>query len=229
MKSEHEIGNLNCAACAPGYPTPCPSHCGGLLHSGKGCVRLAECDKCGEDYVEGKERKAVSELKNYDQCAACGHVRVHHTENCTVERCSCPAFREPPSGEQTCPQRMSRIGPWERREGIDYWSTSRWGEYYEARWDDRFERPRTCSFCGGVRPEDAIKLLDAGWETERTSKHYKLYLHPPGYRAAHEALMSALIERRTPPQSPHKEPTPPVKIYLYHFDQEQARRVLEGA
>jgi hypothetical protein len=50
---EHEAGNFNCEACRQGYPVPCA--CGGLLHASKGCVLIAECDKCDEPN-EGEER-----------------------------------------------------------------------------------------------------------------------------------------------------------------------------
>jgi hypothetical protein len=89
-----------------------------------------------------------------------------------------------------------------------------------------FGPPRTCSFCGGCHPEDVLRLLEAGWELESTDKNYKRYLQPPGYHAHMDGYFQSLqdafrkpgeIER--PPAFWH--PTPPVKVYLVHFSQDQ--------
>lgn len=170
---------------------------------------------------------------NYTQCAACGHVKLHHKDNCAVEECSCPAFVDPGQGEHTCPSRMSEPGPWEQKENLDHWDTNRWGPYYMGRWPEQFHRPRTCSFCAGVHPDDAIKLVEQGWEVEVTGKFYKRYLHPPGYHKYITGVLKALQEYKNEPSSDSrpteqldefKEPIPPVKLYVAHLSLEQAER-----
>lgn len=64
-------------------------------------------------------------------------------------------------------------------------------------------QPRTCSYCGGVHPDDAIRLHEEGWIVESTTKNYKFYLKPPGAGWA---------------------PVPPVKVYLAHFDSPAIKR-----
>jgi hypothetical protein len=82
--------------------------------------------------------------------------------------------------------------------------------------------PRTCSFCGSIHPEDALTLLAQGWDTEGTGKNYKKYLHAPGYMHR----MRELINNRTSPitQNWTWDPTPPLKLYTYHMNQEQIDR-----
>ena len=81
-------------------------------------------------------------------------------------------------------------------------------------------RPRTCSYCGGVHPEDAIELLKAGWTVEATSKAYKRYLEPPGYREQ----MRDWKPGGPPSENWIESPVPPVKLYVYHLNQEQIDR-----
>lgn len=71
-------------------------------------------------------------------------------------------------------------------------------------------QPRTCSFCGGVHPDDLEHLVyELGWHFEPTDKHYKLYLEPPlGTRPL---------------------PVPPVKVYAWHTYSGQITRLLEAA
>lgn len=38
---------------------------------------------------------------------------------------------------------------------------------------------RTCNHCGGIHPEDAIRLIAEGCKVEGTTKGYKRYLHVP--------------------------------------------------
>mgnify|MGYP001610676543 FL=1 len=86
-----------------------------------------------------------------------------------------------------------------------------------------WRKPRTCSYCGSVHPEDAIALLLAGWEVGATGKSYKRYLHPPGYANAVERLIGhqdALSTDRFKWHGPHS-PVPPVKLYVMHMTQAQ--------
>ncbi|TAL13933.1 hypothetical protein EPN95_04570 [Patescibacteria group bacterium] len=111
---------------------------------------------------------------------------------------------------------MYEWGPWERKENLDVWSTHTWGPFYGAKWPEEFERPRTCSFCGGANPEDVVRLIEKGWEVQKTDKKYKFYLHPPGY---HDYIMSD----QTPEGAsvPFPSVVPPVKIYTMHIQTEE--------
>lgn len=60
---------------------------------------------------------------------------------------------------QTCPRRMSGLGPWEREENADEWRL--------------FEGVVTCSFCGSVHPEEALIRIEHGDEVIPTDKSYK--------------------------------------------------------
>lgn len=120
----------------------------------------------------------------------------------------------------------------------DYWQLGRWaGTQEEAAaevaefmqnnpnggmgnvlWLYPGNQPKTCSYCGGGYPDDLIELVKVGWEVGSTGKTYKRYLQPPGYHA----YMKDLLEHKsTKPQYP--SPIPPVKLYLWHFSEEQIR------
>lgn len=64
-------------------------------------------------------------------------------------------------------------------------------------WPEAFPAPRSCSFCGGVHPGDAVDLLSLGWTVDHTGKGYKAYLNPP---------------------RGHRHPVPPVKFYTQHLE-----------
>lgn len=119
--------------------------------------------------------------------------------------------------KQTCPRRMNEPGPWDHGEHLDQWLTSRWGGRPEHVWDWPW-RPRTCTFCGGVHPDDAIQLLKEGWHVVTTDKAYKRYLEPPGGKLGMEyegRVFDAGVY--VPPWGP----VPPVKLYTPHMDGEQ--------
>lgn len=121
---------------------------------------------------------------------------------------------------QSCPRRTGELGPWKRDEGLDAWERGRLaatqeeadaevaefmtahpnGSIGHVLWSYGGEQPRTCSFCGGVHPEDAIALIVSGWRVGGTDKSYKRYIEPPLGQ-------------------PH--PVPPVKVYAQHFTPEQ--------
>lgn len=96
-------------------------------------------------------------------------------------------------------------------------------------WHGPGDPPRTCSYCGGLHPEDAIRLIEAGWEIDPTTKDYKRYLLPPGSEQRHVILMRQFKDHSKAPnfgQVPSVwSPTPPVKLYVYHFSKEQIDRV----
>lgn len=116
---------------------------------------------------------------------------------------------------ETCPRRMFETGPWEKIEGMDSWSKERWakdGDHWDWHWT-----PRVCSFCGGANPQDVIQLIDEGWEIATTTKPYKRYLQPPGFKL--------FIEERTlyPDRRDLRYfvPVPPVKVYVWHFTERE--------
>ena len=121
----------------------------------------------------------------------------------------------------TCPRRMNELGPWEHKEWLDDWRVDRWsgphatGDYV---WQWPWE-PRACSFCGGVNPDDAIRLIKEGWHLEGTNKAYKRYLEPPDGRLGmeYEGRVYGDGKVYVPPWSP----VPPVKLYTQHLDGEQ--------
>lgn len=96
----------------------------------------------------------------------------------------------------TCNRRMQELGPWKRKKNLDYWRSGddRWKE--EGSWPEGFPKPRVCSFCSGIHPDDAIRLISMGWESDY-AKSYKRYLNPP------EGV---------------KSPSPPVKLYIQHLN-----------
>lgn len=144
--------------------------------------------------------------------------------------------------QQTCPRRMNDMGPWEYKEGLDWWVRGTWaatqqeadaevadfmaahprGGIGNVLWLYPGEQPRTCSFCGGAHPDDIVALLRAGWEVEGTSKSYKRYLEPPGHRRYMDEIMA---HRGTAdgaaPRPRYPSPVPPVKVYVQHFSEEQ--------
>ena len=118
--------------------------------------------------------------------------------------------------KQTCPRRMNEFGSWKHEEGLDQWNAGRWafpGRVWAWPW-----QPRACSFCGGVHPDDAIRLLSEGWRVVSTDKAYKRYLEPPGGKLGME------YEGRVFGAGVYVSPwgpVPPVKVYTMHFDGEQ--------
>jgi len=81
--------------------------------------------------------------------------------------------------------------------------------------------PRTCSFCGGVNPEDCIKLLDAKWEVAPTDKTHKRYIEPPG---AYKRYLSSTgrgsrASEVTSEVEVHYSVSPPIKWYSAHWNE----------
>lgn len=117
----------------------------------------------------------------------------------------------------------------ERGNVKDCWETDRWdGRSDSEYWPIGFDKPRTCSYCGGAHPEDAIKLMEQGWEVEATTKSYKRYMQPPGFAG----WFAQMLEQIDPKQPMSKQlegygvksPVPPVKLYIEHFTDEQIDR-----
>jgi hypothetical protein len=82
--------------------------------------------------------------------------------------------------------------------------------------------PRTCNFCGGIHPEDAIRLVTEGWEVQATDKDYKRYLHPPEYKKRQDAAFEQYRRTKSFDDVPEIwSPVPPVKLYVQHLSEEQ--------
>lgn len=121
-------------------------------------------------------------------------------------------------GRQRCPRRDEGLGYREQAPDADAWERGRWaanqqeadaevaefmaqhpnGGHHGQFWRWPGEQPRTCSFCGGIHPDDAVALVRAGWRIDGTDKGYKRYMEPPGGHIS-----------------------PPVKLYVQHFDEQQ--------
>lgn len=132
------------------------------------------------------------------------------------------------------------------------WETGkRWRDYDEKGyptgpniWPVHYAEPRVCQGCGGVHPEDVLRMLREGWTEEMADGHDKGYLNPPGYQAEVDAwrkATDAANRKRTPegecpicsttglgdsgdpmkmyPGHPLKGP--PIKFYIFHFSPEQ--------
>lgn len=111
------------------------------------------------------------------------------------------------SEKQTCPDRFW-FGVHNKSEGLDSWVVDRWMPRSDGGtvvWGWSW-MPRSCSFCGGIHPDDAIRLVREGWKVEATGKFYKRYLNPPDGLGV----------------------VPPVKLYVFHFDLE-ARKLFNLA
>jgi hypothetical protein len=80
---------------------------------------------------------------------------------------------------------MEEIGDWDRVEGQD-----RWAQFHGD------PAPR-CSFCGSMKPELFMELVEAGERVVPTDKNYKAYAGPQG-----------------------------IKFYFQHLSMEQRRRFI---
>jgi len=108
----------------------------------------------------------------------------------------------------------------------DEWLVDRWSDGREStRFPAGFAHPRTCSYCGGLHPEDTISLVEQGWELELSTKRYKAYLHPPGYHASLSGLFSITTDGLKQPPKCEPSPVPPEKMYISHFTDEQRERL----
>ena len=113
------------------------------------------------------------------------------------------------------------VREWHRLRG---WlpNPSQGGTTWEWPW-----QPRTCSFCGGVHPEDAARLVQEGWEMHGTDKGYKHYMEPPGSRARHARIMQSIHVLEEPARRAEVwqgwSAVPPVKLYVQHFNSEQIK------
>lgn len=66
---------------------------------------------------------------------------------------------------------------------------------------DSWRDDKTCSYCGGLDPDEALRLIEAREQVTPTDKNYKMYV---------AGSMS-----------------PTGKTYLQHFSREQAEKLIE--
>jgi hypothetical protein len=154
-----------------------------------------------------------------------------------------------PKMDQLCPRRAEsgRYHP----EGplLDRWDADTWVPKpdWKPRVDTTYPKemvggvvwkwpwaPRSCSFCGGLHPEDAIRLIEEGFEVEATDKSYKRYLHAPGFRLRMMQFngyarqdQGEIVELTTEEAEKHARyfsAAPPLKLYVPHFSPEQIER-----
>lgn len=133
------------------------------------------------------------------------------------QHCGCLEFSEA-QPEFSCPRRLENQ-PSMPAELSDYWFENRWGRLKGDYFPDDTKPPRTCSYCGGINPQDAITLISQGWEVEPTTKRFKRYLHPKGYTAYIQELINRIP--RAPEAAAVQSPIPPVKVYVQHFSVDQ--------
>lgn len=126
----------------------------------------------------------------------------------------------------TCPRRTGE----KKKLRHDRWLKNRWKKSKDTVWGWSW-KPRTCSFCGGIHPIDALRLVIEKWEITGSDKTYKYYLHPPGTAVSIKKLRSNLrMNKKRPFRGVPSiiSPTPPVKVYLQHFTDKQIAKLLTG-
>ena len=129
----------------------------------------------------------------------------------TAERFHCPLRPQLPSSDKQPPdQWVLHWGTGSEREAMS-------PGYTIWRWH---WTPLACSNCGGLRPEDASRLMAEGWESETTQTHTALLLHPPGYWQCHEDMIREIhsngIQGWRQPQG-QWAPRPPALARSEHF------------
>jgi hypothetical protein len=83
-------------------------------------------------------------------------------------------------------------------------------------------KPRTCGFCGSAHPDDLIELVKLGWEVDPSTKPYKSYWHPPGFKASMRAWLGWDDPGKPAPTAIVASVVPPVKLYHNHLSSAQA-------
>jgi hypothetical protein len=111
-----------------------------------------------------------------------------------------------------------------------YKSTSYSNDRYWL-WPGPGPMPRTCSYCGGVHPEDALKLKkEFKFEIGSTTKRYKVYIEPPGYGIEQLNSLTNMQAGVDPVEAFIKNKVraiyPPLKAYSPHFTTEQWQELL---
>ena len=91
-------------------------------------------------------------------------------------------------------------------KAVDHWRTDYWSKGLSFCAYLKYDVPRACSYDGGIHPEDAIELVRDGWTIQTTDKEYKKYMQHPSGRVRF---------------------LPPVKVYSWHFSEDQKNRFNE--
>lgn len=128
---------------------------------------------------------------------------------------------------QSCPRRLTELGPWEHAENLDTWT--RGGP-----------AGRICSFCGSLDPEEFLARVREGWVVGPTDKTYKAYLGQPVSDEQQEAAKTAWVDRMAAAggsrtalgQMWDREHTHPAggqeaKFYFQHLTPDQAREFVQ--
>lgn len=121
---------------------------------------------------------------------------------------------------QVCPRRKSSSGPF-KGVGEDQWLIGDWLSR-TSYWPTTDRHPRCCSFCGGIHPDDAIRLVQAGWDVIGTNKSYKRFLEPPGLFEASKAAIKTYRKTGKLVKEKIRNPDPKVVLFTYHFSIKQA-------
>ncbi len=98
-------------------------------------------------------------------------------------------------------------------------------------WPGPGPMPRTCSYCGSIHPEDAIKLVkEFKFTVARSTKGYKVYIHPPGYEIglleAHVNMSAGVDPVEALGGQRVEDVAPPLKAYSPHFTPDQWRELV---
>ncbi len=98
-------------------------------------------------------------------------------------------------------------------------------------WPGPGPKPRTCSYCGCINPEDALRLKrEFKYETEGTRKKYKVYMHLPGHDIGMVNVMANMQAGVDPIESLKGQTTPeiypPLKAYSPHFTEGQWKELI---
>lgn len=103
----------------------------------------------------------------------------------------------------------------------------RWGTRDSDKWPEGFPKPRSCSFCGSVHPDDLIVLLEMDWEYEPSTKGYKSYWNPPGTQARYKEVLAEIKRRELHKlgEPNHVSPVPPVKMYGNHVTEGHVEKI----
>jgi hypothetical protein len=65
---------------------------------------------------------------------------------------------------------------------------------------DEWRGDKTCSYCGSLDPDEALRLVEAGEQVDPTDKNYKMYVNGSS--------------------------SPSGKVYFQHFSREQCERLI---
>lgn len=98
-------------------------------------------------------------------------------------------------------------------------------------WPGPGEKPRTCSYCGCVNPEDALYLKkNHKFEVSSTTKGYKVYIEPPGYGIEQVNSLANMQAGVDPAEAFSKNKVesiyPPLKAYSPHFTPEEWQELI---